>query len=450
MYRDPAGGISKRTGGSELAGRNRGRALAYLATASVAVSLSLSFSAAQAQTPPYLTTLYAFQLKDGNPNTGFVGTFRALYGTTADAVFVLGPSAAGGSWEEIELQNLELPTGLALGSQGQLYGMTLEGGSGQACSFGCGTVFVLNPPPAPGGPWTRHLLYTFRGGLDGAFPTGSPAVSPNGTIFGTTQYGGGEHGCDGILPGCGAVFALTAPESPGKPWTETLVYSFRGDEDGANPGGGLIVDENGALYGTTPVGGEYFKGSVFKLSPPAVPGGDWTKTIIYSFTNHDGDGSQPSSGLEAGPGGVLYGTTAFGGIADGGTAFALYPSGPGGPWSEKVIYRFDVQDGLLPIPNGNLAIGPNGALFGTTPHAGISASSCNYGCGLVYALYPPSSGDDWTAQILHSFAGGSDGASPLGGLVVGEDGALYGTTLYGGDLTCKPPVGCGTAFRIVP
>ena len=71
------------------------------------------------------------------------------------------------------------------------------------------------------------------------------------------------------------------------------------------------------------------------MSPPAVPGGVWTKSVIYSFTDHDGDGSQPSSGLVAGPGGVLYGTTALGGEAARGTVFGLYPSVPEGPWMEK-------------------------------------------------------------------------------------------------------------------
>lgn len=74
-------------------------------------------------------------------------------------MFVLGPASLGDPWKEIELQNLELPTGLAIGPDGQLYGMTLEGGPSQVCSFGCGTVFDLKPPPAPGGPWTRNVLY---------------------------------------------------------------------------------------------------------------------------------------------------------------------------------------------------------------------------------------------------------------------------------------------------
>src|ERR1039458_2252942 len=143
-------------------------------------------------------------------------------------------------------------------------------------------------------------------------------------------------------------------------------------------------------------------------------------------------------------------TTALGGISDGGTVFALYRPASGGAWTEKVLYRFEVQDGLLPVPNGNLAIGKSGGVFGTTAHGGIFARSCSYGCGLVFALYPSSAGGAWTETVLYSFGGGSDGAGPLGGLVIGEEGALYGTTLYGGDPSCKHPIGCGTAFQLVP
>ncbi len=389
-------------------------------------------------------------MEDDSPSAGVVGAGGALYGTTLATVFTLRPAPAGGAWTETGLRNVDLPTGIAFGPKGELYGMTLEGGAAPACPLGCGTVFALTPPASPGRPWTKNGLYSFAGEEDGAFPTGAPVISQDGTLYGTTQYGGVAGDCSGILPGCGTVFALTPPASPGEPWTETVLYTFRGRDDGANPGGGLVIGENGALYGTTPVGGEYLEGTVFELHPPAAPGGAWTKTVIYSFTHKDGGGVQPSSGLVAGKDGVLYGTTALGGISDGGTVFALYRPASGGAWTEKVLYRFEVQDGLLPVPNGNLAIGKSGALFGTTAHGGIFVRSCSYGCGLVFALYPSSARGAWTETVLYSFGGGSDGGGPLGGLVIGEEGALYGTTLYGGDPSCKHPIGCGTAFQLVP
>lgn len=423
-------------------------ALPLLAAASLGVFI---FPAARAQTPPTLTTLYAFQAKDDSPTGRVLGAGSALYGTTLATVFTLDPPAsAGGAWTETALQNVELPTGIAFGPKGEIYGMTIEGGGAPACPNGCGTVFALTPPASPGRPWAKHVLYTFTGDGDGAFPTGAPVIGRDGTLYGTTQYGGAVAGCSGIVPGCGTVFALTPPASPGGPWTETLPYIFRGGGDGYNPGGGLVIDENGNLYGTTPFGGEYLKGAVFELIPPVSAGGAWTKAVIYSFTGKDGDGYQPSSGLVAGKDGGLYGATALGGIADGGMVFALYPPASAGAWTERVLYRFEVQGGLLPVPNGDLAIGKGGAIFGTTAHGGIFAPLCSDGCGLVFGLYPPSAGGAWTAKVLYTFGGGSDGAGPLGGLAIGPEGGLYGATAYGGDLSCKPPIGCGTAFQLVP
>lgn len=421
-------------------------AMRFLAPASLAVFF---ISTAYAQPPASFSTLYTFGKKDNSPSAGVVGYGGALYGTTLNAVFTLGPAFGGGAWTETGIQEVELSTGVAFGPRGEMYGMTLEGGESRACPLGCGTVFALTPPGTPGRAWTRHVLYSFKGNGDGALPTGAPLIGSDGTIYGTTQFGGVAAGCSGTEPGCGTVFALTPPSSPGEPWSESVIYVFLGDNDGANPGGGLVIDENGDLYGTTPVGGKYHKGAAFQLSPPAGSGGNWIKNVIYDFTGRGRDGYQPSSGLVDAGNGVLYGTTALGGIADGGTVFALYQPTPG-LWSEKVLYRFEVQEGLLPVPNGNLTISPRGALFGTTASGGISTPACHYGCGQVYALYPSNSGGTWTEQVLYRFTGALDGASPLGGLVMGANGALYGTTRYGGDTSCKPPLGCGTAFRVLP
>ena len=407
----------------------------------------IALAAARAQTPS-LTTLYTFEPKDNNPSAGVVGMGGRLYGATSETVFTLAPVSAS-DWTESIIGNEELTTGIAFGPGEQLYGLTLQGGGSPACSLGCGTVFALTPPSAPGAPWTRQVIHSFTGGGDGAFPTGTPLIAPDGTIYGTTQYGGGGAGCSGTEPGCGTVFALSPPVSPGGLWTETVLYDFLGRADGANPGGGLVVDISGALYGTTPVGGQYSKGAVFQLIPPAESGGAWTKTVIYSFSGRDGDGYQPSPGLVAGPGGVLYGSTALGGIDDGGTIFVLYQSTPG-VWTERVLYRFEVEGGFLPVPNGSLTLGKNGAVFGTTAYGGIGNPLCDYGCGQVFELYRTSPGGPWLAQVLYRFEGSTDGAFPLGSLVLGEDGALYGTTHYAGDTTCKPPIGCGTVYRLLP
>ena len=104
---------------------------------------------------------------------------------------------------------------------GVLYGATLEGGARDL-----GTVFALAPPTKAGGSWTKSLVYSFKGGSDGANPHGS-LINVGGTLYGATHNGGANH--------AGTVFALAPPTTAGGSWTETLVYSFAGGSDGANP-----------------------------------------------------------------------------------------------------------------------------------------------------------------------------------------------------------------------
>ncbi len=114
--------------------------------------------------------------------------------------------------------------GLAIGANGALYGATVAGGSS-----GNGTVFSLTPPMAPGGTWTEVVLYSFAGGTDGAIAYAGLVIGsgPGGhAVLYATPYFGGTSICDGS--GCGTVFSLTPPASPGATWTETLLYSFAG------------------------------------------------------------------------------------------------------------------------------------------------------------------------------------------------------------------------------
>jgi uncharacterized repeat protein (TIGR03803 family) len=129
-------------------------------------------------------------------------------------------------------------------------------------------VFKLSPPAAGETQWTETVLYFFRGGNnDGAFPLGDLIMDPNGVLDGTTFYGPGV----ATGPG-GTVFKLSPPAAGETQWTETVLYSFRGgNNDGAGPRGGVIMDPNGVLYGTTTGGGNPACpggcGTVFKLVP---------------------------------------------------------------------------------------------------------------------------------------------------------------------------------------
>jgi uncharacterized repeat protein (TIGR03803 family) len=119
---------------------------------------------------------------------------------------------------------------------------------------------------------------------------------------------------------------------------EQVLYAFQGGNDGSSPSSGLIFDALGNLYGETEGGGAHGGGTVFELSPNS--NGGWTETVLYSFQGGN-DGGGPSSGLIFDQAGNLYGTTygGGGGTSGNGTAFELSPNGSG-EWTEAVLYRF--------------------------------------------------------------------------------------------------------------
>lgn len=165
---------------------------------------------------------------------------------------------------------------LAIGGEGAFYSTTSSGGLSNA-----GTVFSLTPPDAAGGAWTEHVLYDFTG-ISPVGPS-SVVIGRHGTLYGTTSGGGG-----GVcLEGCGTVFSLAPPASPGGSWRETVLYTFTGDADGSLPTSGVTIGDGGVLYGTTASGGTYTLGTVFSLTPPASAGAPWTKTIVHSFSGPD-------------------------------------------------------------------------------------------------------------------------------------------------------------------
>ncbi|HEY1658053.1 MAG TPA: choice-of-anchor tandem repeat GloVer-containing protein [Candidatus Sulfotelmatobacter sp.] len=224
--------------------------------------------------------------------------------------------------------------------------------------------------------------------------------------------------------------------------TETVLYSFN-IADGETPYGGVIFDSAGNLYGTTFYGGgngcgSFGCGQVFKLSP-AIDG-KWAETTIYTFTGST-DGSHPYSRLIFDSAGNLYGTT-YGANSGGtghGTAFRLSPNADGS-WSFSLLHAFGQgKDGVQ--PTGTLAFDANGNLFGVTGKGGTA------NLGTVFEL-SPGTGGTWTEKVVHSFAGGLDGAYPSDG-VVSSNGNIFGTTVSGGGTACSGP-GCGVIFEFSP
>jgi len=177
--------------------------------------------------------------------------------------------------------------GLTMDAGGNLYGTAYEGGSSN-CPGGCGTVYRLRNK---NGYWILAPLYAFKGGDDGVWPQGPVVFGPNGTLYGTTAYGGSSNcSIPGRPNGCGTVFNLkpspTAPKSALQPWVETVLYRFQGGNDGALASGGApVFDASGAMYNGTIYGGSSNCtngcGTVYKLTPS---GQGYTESIIYSFT----------------------------------------------------------------------------------------------------------------------------------------------------------------------
>ena len=228
-----------------------------------------------------------------------------------------------------------------------------------------------------------------------------------------------------------------------KPPSETILHSFNGSKAGLNPWAGLIMDKQGALYGTTTSSGPRACGTAFRVKP-AKTGKPWGFSVLHVFTKGTGDGCFPLGGLVADPGGTLYGTTTRGGSGakDGGTVFTLTPPAAGSKeWTETIIYSFTT----LAQPTA-LIRDASGVLYGTASSGGPTAS------GSVFELTPPTGGQtNWTETELYGFQGGVDGQDPVGAVVEDSTGALYGTTYLGGAVNiCQNNLGCGTVFKLTP
>jgi hypothetical protein len=348
-------------------------------------------------------------------------------------------------------------------SNGNFYGTTPNGGHtggsncpGQNPPTGCGVVFELSPPAGGSGPWTETVLYTFTGSSDGAYPQASLIFDSNGNLYGTTSNGGVMTGsiC-ATLGGCGVAFELTPPAHGGGSWTETVLYSFTGGDDGSVPYSNLIFDSNGNLYGTAAGGGANFGGTVFELTPPAGGSGPWTESTLYAFAG-DVDGGTPVAGLVFDSSGNLYGTTNSGGSGRGVVFEVTPPTGGSGRWTETPIYTFKGKtDGGYPY--AGVTFDTKGNLYGTTAIGGSqTGSTCKptSGCGVVFELSPPTGqSNNWTETVLYTFTASTDGGYPYAGIIFDASGNLYGTTVQGGNSlsqNCSDSEGCGVVFELSP
>ncbi len=366
------------------------------------------------------------------------------------------------------IRNGRVPVGTLLAVKGTLYGTTNFGGDPSGDCYpgkGCGTVFAIIPPSK------ATVFYRFTGDASGTRPyaglidvkgtyygttqtggkhnegtvfalttAGSETVicaftgkngndpranltSVNGTIYGTTYYGGSTE--------TGTVFTITTSGA------EKVLHSFKGGADGALPLGTLI-NVNGMLYGTTSSGGTSNEGTVFRISPT---GADYS--VLYSFQGGS-DGAFPFAGLTE-LNGTLYGTTQQGGEHKKGTVFAITTSG-----SENVLHSFGAgTDGIEPFAGLTVL---NGQLYGTTAYGGSTTKGSGRGSrtsrkptseGTIYTITPSGS-----EEVVHNFTGGPGGRVPYANLTA-MSGALYGTTIWGGNVK-GPKGGVGTVFEFSP
>jgi uncharacterized repeat protein (TIGR03803 family) len=333
------------------------------------------------------------------------------------------------------------PGGLVLSSNGNFYGITDSGGTGKYCTIrssstaGCGTVFSITPA----GELTT--LYSFcsqancSDGYVGGFVAGLIQAT-NGNFYGTT-YGAGANGY-------GTVFEIT-------PTGElTTLYSFCSETncaDGAYPFAALVQGSDGNFYGTTNGGGGGNHctitggcGTVFIITPAGV------LTTLYSFCNvqNCSDGATPYSALAQGTDGNFYGTTYGGGANSScpgncGAIFKLTPAG-----TLTTLYSFCSQTGCSDGfgPWAGLSLGNDSSFYGTTGYGGNTANGATNGSGTIFKVTPAGA-----LTALHIFDN-TDGSVPLAQLVQATNGTFYGTTVYGGDLSCGSPNGCGTVFNL--
>jgi uncharacterized repeat protein (TIGR03803 family) len=316
-----------------------------------------------------------------------------------------------------------------------------------------------NPPvsnQSSGSAYSETVLYSFcslTNCTDGKNPYAKVIMDSEGNLYSTAGDGGYSNTTD-CVNGCGVVFELSPPATTFGTWTESFSYDFKGSpNDGADPlDSGLLMDNEGNLYGTTYDGGSG-SGTVFELSPTGT--GTWNETVLYNFGSQSGDGGHPAATLNIDNVGNLYGTTTDGGSGNGGTVFEMSPPvTTGGAWTETVLYEFcslaNCADGQNPYAGVSFNSGAAN-LFGTTESGGSD------GEGTVFELSPKPTGGcpdgsnpgtGYCETVLHSFTGGIDGSvdgeGPFRGLIPDKAGNLYGTTEDGGSGNG------GTVFEVSP
>lgn len=347
---------------------------------------------------PLLTggILYATTLYGGNPSPNEFGSVFEFVLATNTGTYLY--DFAGSPYDAAAPMS-----GLITDGMGNFFGTSTQGGflmHGTVYQIGGGTEFPIN---------------SFNGS-DGAIPEGGLFMDAAGDLYGTTSQGGAND--------CGTVWAFSAFGS------FVPLYSFGSSQtDGVNPASGVVLVLSpsfiGSVYGTTTEGGSHNWGTIYSVNLMTK-----AETILYDFRGGAAGGT-PVGGLVYNGKGDFYGTASQGGSADGtagnGVVFGYSLKNK----AYKVLHTFTGPDGSEPLA----ALTPDGQgnYYGTTFAGGA------HGYGTVFKM--SSAG---TLTTLYSFANGTDGAYPYGGVTLDSSGNVYGAATGGGQH------GWGTLFEITP
>ena len=372
---------------------------ASLATQAATFSVAHHFVGTDGSTPMGGLALDSAGNIYGTASSGGAHNFGTLFefdGVQLKTPYDFGGGADGGSPEGSVLAD----------NEGNLYGSTAVGGS-------YGTVFR----------WDRELnphLRTIKAfndkAADGIWPTGGLARDADGTLYGSTFYGGNLN-CATVGNGCGTIFKISASG------VFTQLHRFNGT-DGYAPNATLYRSGD-KLFGATVYWGPYIAGSPFSMKTdgtaftPIMPNG--TSYNFIGGLTRDAKGNLWGAAMRAG-------TTSMGGI------YKIDTSG-----SFSLVHVFSGSDGAY--PTGSVIIDAKGMLYGTTEGAAVWGSE-GFGPGGWGTVFQFDT-NTGILTTLHAFTG-SDGKNPVAGLVRDPLGNLYGVTAFGGSYDK------GVLFRVTP
>jgi len=316
---------------------------------------------------------------------------------------------------------------LIQGADGNFYGTTFDGGTGQCSNgsivIGCGTIYSI----APSGVETVLFNFTYdadtNSSVNGIWPTAGLVQGPDGSFYGTAQSGGNNQAVCNAVDGCGTIFRITSKG------VFSLLHQFcsnqcsDGSIEGGQPVGRLLLASDGNFYGVTIEGGFFSQGTVYRITPSGKI------TILYYFNGNENgatDGLNPAAGLIEGKDGNLYGTTQFGGLdGAGGTIFKMTKGGV-----ETILHNW-VRNGNGDFPDGSQ---PRGALIQASDgnFYGTTYFSSNGGIPVLGTLFRLTRDNVFTKLYDFNLNNTYSGIGPGAGVIQASDGNLYGTTTEGG------------------